>query len=132
MSAMTEPPRRPVAAPLVLRRPREDALPEHTRYRDRGCDLYPSCLHCPLPHCRYDVPGGARTMLNRVRDEEIRRLRHDLDLPVDEVARRCGISRRTVFRVLQRARSAPPYTAVAGARANNTRVNGVSENGVQR
>ncbi|GAG51057.1 unnamed protein product, partial [marine sediment metagenome] len=25
-------------------RVRQDALPEFTRYRDEGCDLYPSCL----------------------------------------------------------------------------------------
>ena len=75
----------------ALRRPRDDALPEHTRYRDRGCDLFASCLACPLPHCRYDVPGGARAMLNRVRDQEIRRLRTDAGLPVDEIAARFGL-----------------------------------------
>ena len=47
-------------AAAALRRPRADALPEHTRYRDDGCDLFTSCLTCPLPRCRYDVPGGAR------------------------------------------------------------------------
>ena len=51
---------RPDAAPAeVFRRPREDALPEHLHYRDGGCDLFAACLTCPLPHCRYDVPGGA-------------------------------------------------------------------------
>ena len=109
----------------ALRRPRDDALPEHTRYRDRGCDLFASCLTCPLPRCRYDVPGGARTMLNRVRDQEIRRLRLDAGLPVDEIAGRFGVSRRTVFRVLQRAGG-------GGGQVSNGRPDGRAENGAQR
>ena len=31
---------------------RSDALPEHVDYTDTGCDLYASCLRCPLPRCR--------------------------------------------------------------------------------
>jgi hypothetical protein len=96
------------------RRPREDALPEHIEYRDEGCDLFASCLTCPLPRCRYDEPGGARTMLNRVRDEEMRRLHLERGLPVDEIAVRYRVSRRTVFRVLQR--SAAPIGASATER----------------
>jgi DNA invertase Pin-like site-specific DNA recombinase len=41
-------------------------------------------------------------MLNEVRDDEIRRLRLDGGVAVDEIARRFRLSRRTVFRVLQR------------------------------
>ncbi|MCC6238351.1 MAG: helix-turn-helix domain-containing protein [Dehalococcoidia bacterium] len=82
------------------RRPREDALPEHLDYHDDGCTVFPSCLSCPLPRCRYDVPGGARAMLNVARDEAIRRMRDEGDLPVDEIANRFRVSRRTVFRVL--------------------------------
>lgn len=84
-----------------LRRPREDALPEHTAYHDDGCDLFASCLACPLPRCRYDEPGGARVMLNRVRDREIRELRIGVGLSVDEIAARFRVSRRTVFRALE-------------------------------
>lgn len=80
---------------------RADALPEQVEYRDQGCDLFPSCLRCPLPRCRYDEPGGARAMLNRIRDREMRRLRREHALPVDEIARRYRVSRRTVFRALQ-------------------------------
>lgn len=85
------------------RRTRQDALPEHFEYRDEGCDLFSSCLTCPLPRCRYDEPGGARTMMNRVRDEEIRRLRYDAGVAVDEISVRFRVSRRTVFRVLRGA-----------------------------
>jgi hypothetical protein len=91
------------------RRAREDALPEHLDYRDDGCDVFPSCLSCPLPRCRYDVPGGARAMLNLARDAEIRRMRFEGDLDVEEIAKRFRVSRRTVFRVLH------PKTAAGGA-----------------
>ncbi|MGQ9572786.1 MAG: hypothetical protein ACUVV3_06330 [Dehalococcoidia bacterium] len=86
------------------RRVREDALPEFTRYRDEGCDLYSSCLTCPLPRCRYDAPGGFRAIFNLRRDEEILHLRRGQGLSVDMLARRYGVSRRTVFRILQRGR----------------------------
>ena len=89
-------------------RVRADALPEHTRYRDDGCDIHPHCLTCPLPRCRYDEPGGLRAMLNAQRDREIVEMRLR-GVPVDDLAGRFGVSRRTVFRVL----SAP-----AGARGD--------------
>ncbi len=99
-----------VIAPEREKRARQDALPEHSDYRDEGCDLFASCLTCPLPRCRYDEPGGARTMINRVRDEEIRRLRFDAGLAVDEISMRFRVSRRTVFRVL---RAGPAAAAIA-------------------
>ncbi len=103
---MTDPPHRDVPrahVPLELReRPaRYDSLPEHVAYRDQGCDVFPSCLRCPLPRCRYDEPGGVRAMLNRIRDREIRRLREEHELAIDELARRFRVSRRTVFRALR-------------------------------
>lgn len=120
---MTAPrPQLPPALAARERRPREDALPEHIAYRDEGCDLFASCLTCPLPRCRYDEPGGARTMMNVVRDREIRRLHETSYLNVDELATRFRVSRRTVFRVLQITRdphdtshaSKPPSTPTCG------------------
>lgn len=86
------------AAPL-LRRVRSDALPEEIDYRDGGCDIHPRCLSCPLPRCRYDEPGGVRAMLNAYRDRQIVALRRE-GAPVDLIAERYSLSRRTVFRVL--------------------------------
>jgi hypothetical protein len=83
-------------------RPRGDALPEQIRYRDEGCDLSPSCLNCPLPLCRYDHPGGVRSLRTLGRDREIVRLRRSERVPIDALARRFGVSRRTVFRILKR------------------------------
>lgn len=83
---------------------RSDALPENTAYTDNGCDLYPSCLQCPLPRCRYEEPGGARAMLRSTRNVSIERLAYDEGLSIDEIAGRFGLSRRTVFRVLRGSR----------------------------
>ena len=83
----------------ALRRVRRDALPEEIRYRDDGCDIHSQCLTCPLPRCRYDEPGGLRGMLNAYRDQQIVALRGD-GAPVDQIAERYRLSRRTVFRIL--------------------------------
>ena len=85
-------------SPIRLR-VRADALPEHTRYRDDGCDIHPHCLTCPLPRCRYDAPGGLRALLNARRDRQIVEMRL-MGVPVDDLAWRFGVSRRTVFRIL--------------------------------
>lgn len=85
-----------------LERPaRIDALPEYVDYEDRGCDLYPSCLRCPLPKCRYDEPGGAAAMLRGGRDANIVRLAERDGMTVDRLAEMFGLSRRTIFRVLR-------------------------------
>lgn len=90
---------------VALRRVRRDALPEEIQYRDDGCDIHPHCLTCPLPRCRYDEPGGLRALLNAYRDQQIIALRGD-GAPVDQIAQRYSLSRRTVFRILEKASSA--------------------------
>ncbi len=84
---------------------RIDALPEYVDYSDKGCSLYPSCLSCQLPRCRYDDPGGAAAMLRTGRDASILRLAHQDGVTVDGLARMFGLSRRTIFRVLRHGRS---------------------------
>ena len=81
---------------------RSDALPEYTDYKDGGCDLYSSCLTCPLPRCRYDVDGGASAILRSGRDASIMAAATDGGMSIDELARTFGLSRRTIFRVLRR------------------------------
>ncbi len=85
-------------------RVRSDSLPEHTRYRDDGCEVNPSCLTCPLPRCRYDEPGGLRAMVNSYRDGQMMELRMS-GVPVEAIADCFGVSRRTVFRILGSAAS---------------------------
>jgi hypothetical protein len=89
------------------RRARRDALPEHTQYADTGCDVHPSCLTCPLVRCRYDEPGGVRKVFSEGRDRAIVGMQRE-GVPVGAIARRFGVSRRTVFRALARARTPPP------------------------
>jgi len=85
----------------ILARPRSDALPENTDYADNGCDLYPACLECPLPRCRYEEAGGAAAMLRTGRDATILRLAAAKAVSVDGLAEMFGLSRRTIFRVLR-------------------------------
>lgn len=95
--------------PLALPK-RIDALPEHTDYADKGCDLFPSCLACPLPRCRYEEPGGAAALMRSGRDASIIRMSEERGLSVEALARMFGLSRRTIFRVL-RAHRAPEAAA---------------------
>lgn len=88
------------------RKVRIDALPEYLEYRDSGCEVAPSCLRCPLVRCRYDEPGGVRSLLQTTRDEAVRRRRAE-GVGIDALAREFGISRRSVFRILARGRAAP-------------------------
>ena len=81
---------------------RGDALPEHAVYKDAGCDLYPSCLACPLVKCRYDVMGGAAALLRVGRNERMVAMAKGAS--VDDVAAEFRLSRKSVFRILRAAR----------------------------
>ena len=90
---------------LPVRVQRRDALPEYTSYADTGCDIHPSCLTCPLERCRYDAPGGARAIRGEERDRRIVELWREAGRSVGSLASEFQVSRRTVFRVLRRARA---------------------------
>ena len=81
-------------------RVREDALPDRMPFPDTGCELAPSCLHCPLPRCKHDEPGGARKLTMSARDREIVLLRTRYRAPIRMLAKTYGLSRRSVFRIL--------------------------------
>ena len=90
------------------RKPREltlDTLPERYPYRDDGCQVSPSCLHCPLPKCKYDDPGWYQRQLRQRRDLAIRRARRAQGLTVPQLSQLFGVSQRTVFRAIQ----SPPH-----------------------
>ena len=78
-----------------------DLLPEYEHYRDEGCDLFPSCLDCPLPRCRYDEPQG-KQIRKELRNVEIARL-HAGGSPIRELTERYGVSRRTIYRAIRRS-----------------------------
>ena len=72
---------------------RSDTLPENTRYKDDGCDVFYSCLGCPLAKCRYDDPGFLQRENRRSRDQEIFRLRQQ-KVSVVNIAKKFGYERK--------------------------------------
>jgi AraC-like DNA-binding protein len=70
-------------------------------YQDEGCDLFPSCLNCPLSQCRYDEPGR-RQKGKELRNKEMMRIHKKEGLRIRELADRFGVSKRTVHRIIGR------------------------------
>lgn len=77
---------------------RRDALPEHRDWTDRGCEVSPTCLGCPLAVCRYDHPNGVVGLRAEERRARTRELK-EAGAAADEVAEALGCSLRTVFRL---------------------------------
>ncbi len=84
-----------------------DLPPEGCEYRDEGCELFRSCLNCPLPVCVYEMPGGRHHWLKHQRDREMVRLFVDEGKRVKELAKSFDVSERTVQRVLKSCLSTP-------------------------
>ena len=82
-----------------------EGLPEEFDYPDVGCDLFPACLNCPLPRCRYDEPLAMRYEGKRRRDKEVMRLREVEGASIKELTSIFGLSRRTIHRILRRYRN---------------------------
>lgn len=104
----------------LRRKPRLDGLPEHMTYADTGCPISPTCLHCPLAHCRYDEPvghsgegKGGRPVLAgrdvaiwaRYREMETT-IQGFREAAIPVIAAEFGVGPRTVFRVVAKARKA--------------------------
>lgn len=81
-----------------------DLPPEFCHYPDEGCELAGSCLKCPFPRCAYDRPGGGQELRKRLRDKEIVKLFAG-GTDVGQIATRFGVSQRTIYRALRRARN---------------------------
>jgi len=75
----------------------DDFVSEPCEYIDDGCDLFPSCLHCPLAKCRYDQPG--KQTGKQLRNREMIRL-YTEGTGINELAQRFAVSKRTVYRVI--------------------------------
>jgi len=95
----------------------QDLLPEHCRYRDEGCELFASCLRCPLPQCIYEYPRGRQRLVKGLRDREICRRRVSGGCGVKELASAFGISVRTVQRALKHC---PPAPDTGGSGGNGS------------
>jgi hypothetical protein len=74
-------------------------------YRDEGCDLFPSCLKCPLPRCRHDEEARGRRPSKLLRNERIMMEQASGAKTVAELARTFGVSKRTIQRVIRRSSS---------------------------
>jgi hypothetical protein len=82
---------------------------------DRGCDLAPRCLECPLPQCRYDGererygsggrPSGPQ-FTTRMKAQEAARLRSE-GYRIGQIAQQMGRHPRVIMRYLAIARDAP-------------------------
>ncbi len=77
-----------------------DLPPEFCHYRDEGCELAQSCLHCPYPGCVEDRYDGRRDQLRALRDREIVRRFSTGKKTIEEIARTFRVSTRTVRRAL--------------------------------
>ena len=74
-------------------------------HRDRGCNLFPSCLECPLPRCPEDRPYGKADMRMFSRAVEMFKLRKQGWL-IREIAAHFNVCDRTVYRSLSLFKSA--------------------------
>jgi hypothetical protein len=94
-----------------------DLPPEYCQYRDNGCEFADySCLNCPFPDCIHAQPGGKQRWLMALRDKEVLRLLTAQGKGVKELALMFGVSRRTIQRILKRARdkSTPKIKILGG------------------
>ncbi len=89
-----------------------DLPPEYHHYRDEGCEVATACsghqsrcAECPFPSCIYEEAGGKRRWLKKTRDREMLRQFTAEGKGIKELALAFKVSRRTVQRVLKRARN---------------------------
>ena len=72
-----------------------------------GCSLFPKCLECPLPRCRYDMRAGGWELRKTIRNLKIKQ-GLDEGRTIKELAEEYGLSERTIWRVVApRCRKSP-------------------------
>ena len=80
-----------------------DLPPEYCHYSDEGCELSPSCLDCPFPHClREEEADGGLSWLNRYRKGRVARLSRK-GMSASHIASMLGVTLRTVKRARRAA-----------------------------
>jgi DNA-binding CsgD family transcriptional regulator len=77
-----------------------DSLPEEINWRDEGCEVFGSCLNCPLPRCVEEELRGQQRLRLAVRNRRMAELRRS-GKSVKYIAGLFGVSRRTVERALK-------------------------------
>ncbi len=75
------------------------SLPGEVNWRDEGCELFPSCLNCPLPRCIEEEPRGKQRLRMLARARRMAELRRD-GKSIKQIAVLFEVSKRTVQRAL--------------------------------
>ena len=81
-----------------------DIIPDDVNWKDTGCEIFPSCLNCPLDRCMEEEPRGRQKLRMMARSNRMTELR-DRGKSISEIARYFQVSQRTVQRALSRARN---------------------------
>lgn len=79
----------------------QDIPPDNINWQDRGCELFPSCLNCPLPQCIEEEPRGKQRLRMLARDSQMVQMKQQ-GKSTAEIARFFHLSQRTVQRSLSR------------------------------
>jgi DNA-binding CsgD family transcriptional regulator len=77
-----------------------DLLPEEIEWRDEGCEVFASCLNCPLPRCVEEESRGQQRLKIAARNRRMAELRKR-GKSLNEIAELFSVSRRTVERALK-------------------------------
>jgi hypothetical protein len=80
-----------------------DLLPDEIDWRDEGCEVFPSCLNCPLPRCVEEEPRGQQRLRLAARNRRMVELRQS-GKSVRDIAGLFGVSQRTVERALKQSK----------------------------
>ena len=75
-------------------------------YPDNDCEVAANCLECPLSRCKFDDMDWFVKYRRMAQDLRMAAVIHREGLSVTQAAERFSITRRTVFRVLNRCRCA--------------------------
>ena len=76
-----------------------ETLPRDIAWRDEGCNLFPSCLSCPLPRYIEEETRGKQRLRMLDRASKMARLKQE-GKRVGEIAATFKVSTRTVQRAL--------------------------------
>ena len=77
----------------------QDIIPDDINWQDKGCEIFPTCLNCPLPRCLEEEPRGRQKLKNGIRANQMAELKRK-GKGVEEIACIFGLSKRTVQRAL--------------------------------
>ncbi len=71
---------------------------------DRGCEVSPKCIDCPLPTCKYDNPEDYHLDRRKAKDALVVHAVIVERLTKGQAAERFSCTPRTIFRIMQRSR----------------------------